>query len=100
MWHAGCGRRGRPFTLPEALMRALLPLAGLAVLATQPPEPSLPPPFATPSATKHPKVVGWPAGKAPTAPAGFTVSLFADGFDSPRWLYVLPNGDVLVAESR
>jgi glucose/arabinose dehydrogenase len=81
-------------------MRTLLPLVGLAVLAAQPPEPSLPPPFATPSATKHPKVIGWPEGKTPKAPDGFTVSLFADGFDSPRWLYVLPNGDVLVAESR
>lgn len=81
-------------------MRLLVPFAGLAVLAAQPPEPSLPPPFATPSATHFPKVIGWPEGKAPTAPAGFSVSLYADGFDSPRWLYVLPNGDVLVSEAR
>ena len=33
-------------------------------------------------------------------PAGFTVSLFADGLDSPRWVYQMPNGDVLVAESK
>jgi glucose/arabinose dehydrogenase len=43
--------------------------------------------------------VGWPAGGKPTAPAGMTVTRFAEGLDHPRWLYLLPNGDVLVAES-
>ena len=42
---------------------------------------------------------GWPSGAKPTAPQGFTVSAYAGGLDHPRWLYVLPNGDVLVAES-
>jgi len=46
-----------------------------------------------------PKVVGWPADGAPKAPPGFTVTRYAEGLDHPRWLYVLPNGDVLVAES-
>jgi glucose/arabinose dehydrogenase len=46
-----------------------------------------------------PDVVGWPPGAAPKAPAGFTVSRFAEGLDHPRWLLVLPNGDVLVAEA-
>jgi glucose/arabinose dehydrogenase len=46
-----------------------------------------------------PKAVGWPAGAAPKAPAGFTVTRMAEGLDHPRWLYVLPNGDVLVSES-
>ena len=41
----------------------------------------------------------WPAGKAPTAPAGFTVTRFAENLAHPRWVYVLPNGDVLVAEA-
>lgn len=61
---------------------------------------TLPPPFATKSARRTPEVVGWPAGKAPTAPPGFVVKRFAEGFEYPRWLYVLPNGDVLVAEAR
>ena len=69
------------------------------LLLVQPP-PKLPPPGDTPSVVKHPKVIGWPKDKTPTAPAGFKVTLFADGLDNPRWLYVLPNGDVLVAESR
>jgi glucose/arabinose dehydrogenase len=43
--------------------------------------------------------VGWPEGARPTAAPGFRVSAFAGGFDHCRWLYVLPNGDVLVAET-
>src|SRR5437879_3621020 len=46
-----------------------------------------------------PKVVPWPEGVTPKAPPGFTVVRYADGLDHPRWLYVLPNGDVLVSES-
>ncbi len=42
---------------------------------------------------------GWPAGAKPTAPAGVEVQAFASGLTHPRWLYTLPNGDVLVAES-
>ncbi len=43
--------------------------------------------------------VGWPDGGSPVAAEGTGVRAFADGLDHPRWLYVLPNGDVLVAES-
>ena len=42
---------------------------------------------------------GWPAGVTPTAAAGLEVNAFATALDHPRWVYVLPNGDVLVAES-
>ncbi len=41
----------------------------------------------------------WPAGARPVAAPGLTVTAFADSLDHPRWLYVLPNGDVLVAET-
>ncbi|AOE69569.1 sorbosone dehydrogenase [Pseudomonas fluorescens] len=43
--------------------------------------------------------IGWPDGMKPTAAAGTQVTAFAEGLDHPRWLYVLPNGDVLVAET-
>ena len=43
--------------------------------------------------------VGWPAGQAPTPAAGLSVRAFATGLVHPRWLYRLPNGDVLVAET-
>jgi glucose/arabinose dehydrogenase len=42
---------------------------------------------------------GWPPGAKPLAAPGTIVSAFATGLDHPRWLYVLPNGDVLVAET-
>lgn len=45
------------------------------------------------------KAVGWPAGAMPHAAPGTAVSAYAAGLAHPRWLYVLPNGDVLVAES-
>ncbi|WAC15528.1 PQQ-dependent sugar dehydrogenase [Dyadobacter pollutisoli] len=59
----------------------------------------LPAPFATKSVEKRPKEAGWPDGVTPKAPEGFTVTKYADKFDSPRWTYVAPNGDVFVAES-
>lgn len=59
----------------------------------------LPAPFATESVENRPKETGWPTGKTPVAPAGFTVTKFADKFESPRWTYIAPNGDILVAES-
>ena len=42
---------------------------------------------------------GWPAGATPVPAEGTAVAAFAPGLQHPRWLYVLPNGDVLVAES-
>ena len=45
------------------------------------------------------KAVGWPGGDKPVAAPGLKVEAFAGGLDHPRWLYVLPNGDVLVAET-
>ncbi|WCM25200.1 sorbosone dehydrogenase family protein [Sphingomonas sp. QA11] len=43
--------------------------------------------------------VGWAQGAAPTPAPGLAVKAFARGLDHPRWLYRLPNGDVLVAET-
>lgn len=47
-----------------------------------------------------PDVTGFPAGAAPVAAKGLAVGRFADGLDNPRAILVLPNGDVLVAESQ
>jgi glucose/arabinose dehydrogenase len=44
-------------------------------------------------------VVGWQNGATPVAAAGLKVQPFATDLDHPRWLYRLPNGDVLVAEA-
>lgn len=60
----------------------------------------LPQPDRAASVEKFSRIIGWPEGRTPTAPEGFRVTAFASGLESPRWLYVLPNGDVLVAEAR
>ncbi len=85
---AGCGTRQAEGQAPCAV--------GAPGLGARP---MLPAPDTTSSATRLSTVLPWPAGRTPAAPPGFEVSLYADGFQRPRWLYVLPNGDVLVAES-
>lgn len=45
------------------------------------------------------KAVGWLDGEMPSPASGLEIGAFVSGLDHPRWLYVLPNGDVLVAES-
>ena len=80
--------------------------AACGEMATQPfsagvgPDPKLPPPNTTliPTVLIAP-ATGWPEGAKPVPAAGTVVSAFARGLSHPRWLYVLPNGDVLVAES-
>src|SRR5271168_1889306 len=48
---------------------------------------------------KMPTAQGWTRGQTPVAAPGLTVNPFAAGLNHPRWIEVLPNGDVLVAES-
>ena len=80
---AGCGDQA---TLPES--------AGVG------PKPALPPPHPTLIPTVNiAHAAGWPAGTGPTPAPGLEVRAYAMGLDHPRWLYVLPNGDVLVAET-
>ena len=93
-------------TLAGMLLAAALGLAGCGERARLPfeagvgPEPELPPPNETLIPTvKVAPAKGWPAGAKPVAADGLTVTAFATGLDHPRWLHVLPNGDVLVAES-
>ncbi|MET0291018.1 MAG: sorbosone dehydrogenase family protein [Steroidobacteraceae bacterium] len=62
--------------------------------------PTLPSPARTLLPTgKVAKAVGWVEGDKPLAARGLTVDAFAAGLDHPRWLYLLPNGDLLVAET-
>jgi glucose/arabinose dehydrogenase len=64
------------------------------------PSPQLPPPSSALVPTVNvADAVGWPAGATPKAAPGLAVKAFASELDHPRWLYVLPNGDVLVAET-
>jgi glucose/arabinose dehydrogenase len=95
--------------VPVRLLPILALLAGLAAcsdVAKVPfadatgPQPVLPDPVLQPIPTVHiAPARGWPDGVHPTAAAGLAVNAFASGLDHPRWLCVLPNGDVLVAET-
>ena len=91
-------------TLAAGLVLAALSACGevarLPVEAGMGPNPQLPPPNTTLVPTLNTaKAVGWPPGAHPVAASGLAVTEYASGLDHPRWLYVLPNGDVLVAET-
>jgi glucose/arabinose dehydrogenase len=94
------------FALAVFLGLATLGLGGCGEKARLPveagigPNPRLPPPNDSliPTVNIAP-AKGWPAGATPVAAPGFAVNAYATGLDHPRWLYVLPNGDVLVAEA-
>jgi glucose/arabinose dehydrogenase len=63
-------------------------------------DPKLPPPVKSFVPTVNvAKAIGWPEGVTPTPADDLRLSAFARGLEHPRWVYVLPNGDVLVAES-
>ena len=65
------------------------------------PAPDLPPPEPDgwiPTVNIAP-AKGWAGSEKPTPASGLVVSAYATGLDHPRWIHVLPNGDVLVAES-
>ncbi|MBV2162010.1 sorbosone dehydrogenase family protein [Achromobacter denitrificans] len=86
--------------LALAALSACGEMATLPVEAGMGPTPQLPAPNPTTVPTvKTAKAVGWPPGAHPIPASGLAVTAFADGLDHPRWLYVLPNGDVLVAET-
>ena len=74
--------------------------AELPVSAGIGPDPKLPPPEESllPTVNIAP-AKPWPDGVKPVAAQDTAVTAFATGLDHPRWLHVLPNGDVLVAET-
>ena len=85
---------------------ACLTLAACAEMSKLPPgadtgpNPALPEPNSTLIPTvKIAPAKGWPAGVTPKPAPGTRVAAFATGLQHPRWVYVLPNGDVLVAEA-
>jgi glucose/arabinose dehydrogenase len=83
------------FTLASCAENAhLAPSAGYG------PSPTLPPPEKSLFFTYNvPSTKPWPEGVTPTPAQGLKVEAFAKGLTHPRWIAVLPNGDVLVAES-
>ena len=89
-----------------AAVAVSLVLAGCGEAAKMPPEATIGPrpQLAEPNKTLIPTVnvataVGWSDAAGPNAADGLRVNALARGLDHPRWVYTLPNGDVLVAES-
>lgn len=92
-------------TFAAASLVALATAAITPAAAQDAPKPVLgassqPEPYATESVVNHPRTIGWPEGRTPVAPRGYTVVRFASGLDYPRQALLLPNGDVLVSEAR
>ena len=89
--------------LATASLLALAACGGTASLQVSDgtgPNPKLPPPDKSLIPLVHiAPATGWPSGVKPTPAAGTEVQAFATGLEHPRWLSVLPNGDVLVAET-
>lgn len=48
---------------------------------------------------KAARAIGWPQGRLPVPAKGLKVTAYARGLEHPRWMTILPNGDVLVAET-
>jgi glucose/arabinose dehydrogenase len=100
----------QPFLLPIALTILLAPLAGCAEAPPAPTgaapigfgaQPALPAPQAKqliPTVNIAP-AKGWPANATPVAAPGLAVHAYASALNHPRMLHVMPNGDILVAES-
>ncbi|HEX4404085.1 MAG TPA: sorbosone dehydrogenase family protein [Polyangia bacterium] len=83
------------FTLGACRETALLPIS-----SEEGPHPALPAPVKSVIPTTNVATArGWASGAKPTSPAGAKVTAFAAGLEHPRWIYVLPNGDLLVAET-
>ncbi|MDW5444653.1 sorbosone dehydrogenase family protein [Polaromonas sp. SM01] len=101
-------RRSSAFSLGTVTLAVLLAtgLSACGDTSKLPPSadvgatPTLPPPNKALFPTVHiAPATGWPQGVMPQPMAGLRVTALAAGLDHPRWVYVLPNGDVLVAES-
>jgi glucose/arabinose dehydrogenase len=97
--------RSKPAHYASAVLLVSLAISGLAPAQETSsteygPSPLLPSPKKSLIPTLHiAKAVGWPPGGKPNTAPGTAVTALARDLDHPRWLYVLPNGDVLVAES-
>src|SRR4051812_18136411 len=96
-----CSAEPRSFAgLILVLLGALAAPAGAGMPPDYGPQPQLPAPDTSLLPTvKVATAVGWPKGEHPRPGKDLQVVAFAQYLDHPRWVYVLPNGDVLVAET-
>jgi glucose/arabinose dehydrogenase len=77
----------------------LAALAGGLLAQVQQFESKLPAPFSTPSSDNRPRVVSQPKGAQLQVPQGFTIEEYATGFDTPRYMYTAPGGEIILSDS-
>jgi glucose/arabinose dehydrogenase len=89
------------YTEMKAMLKYTLPLfAAVAVFGqVQQQEAKLPAPYATPTVTNPPKVVGRPSDAQLKVPQGFVIEEYATDFNTPRFMYTAPGGEILVSDS-
>jgi glucose/arabinose dehydrogenase len=85
-------------------MRSFVTISSIAVacaaaLVAQTSPKQLPPPFATPSADNRPQVVPRPDGARVQVPAGFSIDVVAEGFETPRFMLLGPGNEILMSDS-
>jgi glucose/arabinose dehydrogenase len=74
-------------------------VAGGLMAQVQQFEAKLPAPFTTPSSDNRPRVVSQPHGAQLQVPQGFTIEEYASGFDTPRFMYTAPGGEIILSDS-
>ncbi len=83
------------------MLKYIVPLfaAAAAFCQVQQQEAKLPAPYATPTVNNFPKVVGRPGEAQLKVPPGFEIEEYATGFNTPRFMYTGPSGEILVSDS-
>lgn len=88
-----------PSSPPPGAIAERVPTASLTPTPTRIAASDLPPAFNSPSVSNPARVVPVPSDAVLQVPEGFTVNVFAEGLNRPRWLAMTPSGDVLVTET-
>src|SRR5439155_21592832 len=74
-------------------------LLAAAVLFHAADNPKLPPPYATPSSKNGPHVIPQPEGAKLSVPSGFQMEMWEGGFVRPRYMFLGPCNEVILAEA-
>jgi glucose/arabinose dehydrogenase len=86
--------------LKSTVSLSVLPALAAGLLAqVQQFESKLPAPFTTPSSDNRPRIVSQPNGAQLQVPQGFMIEEYASGFDTPRYMYTAPGGEIILSDS-
>jgi len=87
--------------MPKSTISIFIALASAVGLLAQVQqfESKLPAPFTTPSSDNRPRVIRQPSGAQLQVPHGFEIEEYATGFDTPRFMYTAPGGEIILSDS-